>query len=59
MNRLAQAARDVSEVDWREALDRAPPGIIDARSWAYWNSKFGRWPPPPMPRRFGTGNLPG
>ena len=39
---------------FREALDRAPPGIIDARSWAYWNSKMGRWPTPPAPqRRFG------
>ncbi|HTV78932.1 MAG TPA: hypothetical protein VMF03_11780 [Steroidobacteraceae bacterium] len=42
----------VSDADFLEALDRAPPGIIDARSWAYWNSKAGRWPPPPMPRRF-------
>jgi len=46
--------RHVSDDDFREALDRAPPGIIDPRSWAYWNSKFGRFPPPPMPkRRFG------
>jgi hypothetical protein len=37
--------------DLREALDRAPPGIIDPRSWAYWNSKLGRYPPPPMPKR--------
>jgi hypothetical protein len=44
----------VSDDDFREALDRAPPGIIDPRSWAYWNSKMGRYPPPPMPkRRFG------
>ncbi len=45
--------RYVSDDDFREALDRAPPGIIDPRSWAYWNSKFGRFPPPPLPiRRF-------
>ena len=37
--------------DFREALDRAPPGIIDPRSWAYWNLMAGRYPPPPMPRR--------
>jgi hypothetical protein len=37
----------------REVLDGAPPGIIDPRSWAYWNSKMGRYPPPPLPvRRF-------
>jgi hypothetical protein len=43
--------RYVSDDDFREALDKAPPGIIDPRSWAYWNSKLGRFPPPPMPRR--------
>jgi hypothetical protein len=29
----------VTDDDLREALDHAPPGIIDPRSWAYWNSK--------------------
>jgi hypothetical protein len=38
--------------DFREALDHAPPGIIDERSWAYWNTVVGRYPAPPMPRRF-------
>jgi hypothetical protein len=47
--------RYVSDDDFREALDHAPAGIIDARSWAYWNSKLGRYPPPPLPvRRFGS-----
>ena len=41
----------LSDDDLREALDHAPPGIIDPRSWAYWNSKLGRYPPPPLPRR--------
>jgi hypothetical protein len=43
--------RHVSDEDFLDALDHAPPGIIDPRSWAYWNSKFGRYPPPPLPRR--------
>jgi hypothetical protein len=43
--------RYVSDEDFREALDHAPPGIIDPRSWAYWNSKLGRFPPPPLPKR--------
>ena len=43
--------RHVSDQDFREALDKAPPGIIDPRSWAYWNSKMGRYPPPQPPRR--------
>jgi hypothetical protein len=37
--------------DFREALEQAPPGILDPRSWAYWNAVFGRYPAPPMPRR--------
>ncbi len=41
----------VSDEDFREALDKAPPGIIDPRSWAYWNSKAGRYPAPPLPKR--------
>ncbi len=41
----------LSDADLREALDHAPPGIIDPRSWAYWNSKLGRYPAPPLPRR--------
>jgi hypothetical protein len=34
-----------------EVLDNAPPGVFDARSWAYWNLKFGRTPAPPLPVR--------
>jgi hypothetical protein len=41
----------LSDDDLREALDHAPPGIIDPRSWAYWNSKMGRYPVPPLPKR--------
>ncbi len=41
----------VTDADLREALDRAPPGIIDSRSWAYWNAVVGRYPPPPEPTR--------
>jgi hypothetical protein len=38
--------------DFREALEHAPPGIIDPRSWAYyWNTVVGRYPVPPMPQR--------
>jgi hypothetical protein len=36
---------------FREALEQAPPGIIDERSWAYWNAVTGRYPIPPLPRR--------
>jgi len=43
--------RHVSLEDFGEALDHSPPGIIDPRSWAYWNLKFGRFPAPPLPTR--------
>jgi hypothetical protein len=43
--------RHVSDQDFREALDNVPPGIIDPRSRAYWNSKMGRYPTPPPPAR--------
>jgi hypothetical protein len=41
----------VTDADMREALDAAPPGIIQPRSWAYWNAKMGRYPAPSLPRR--------
>jgi hypothetical protein len=37
--------------DYREALEQAPPGIFDARSWSYWNLKCGIAPAPPLPVR--------
>lgn len=43
--------RYVDDTDFLEALDKAPPGIIDPRSWAYWNAKMGRYPAPPLPKR--------
>lgn len=43
--------RYVSDDDFHEALDKAPAGIIDPRSWAYWNTMAGRYPTPPMPKR--------
>ena len=43
--------RHVTDDELREALDRAPPGIIDARSWSYWHLLLDRYPPPPLPER--------
>jgi len=43
--------RYLGVADFREALEHAPPGIIDERSWAYWNAMTGRYPAPPMPKR--------
>ncbi|WP_459555990.1 hypothetical protein [Lacunimicrobium album] len=41
----------VSDDELRFALQHAPPGIIDGRSWAYWHLKLGIYPPPEMPTR--------
>jgi hypothetical protein len=41
----------VSDDEFRAAIDAAPPGIVDPRSWAYWNLLLGRFPAPPMPVR--------
>ena len=43
--------RHFSDEDFREAIENAPPGILDERSWAYWNVMAGHYPVPPMPRR--------
>lgn len=32
----------VGEREFTEVLERAPPGVFDARSWAYWNLKCNR-----------------
>ena len=41
----------LSDDDLREALAKAPPGIVDPRSWAYWHLKLGEYPPPALPQR--------
>ena len=48
---LEVVRRYVSLEDFREALEQAPAGVMDERSWAYWNTLTGRYPVPPMPRR--------
>ena len=48
---LITAEKYFTREDFRRALENAPPGVFDARSWAYWNTVFGRLPLPPMPKR--------
>jgi len=43
----APASVTVIDVDGKYVT----PGIIDPRSWAYWNNKMGRYPAPPLPQR--------
>ena len=44
-------SRHVDGAEWREAIENAPAGIIDARSWAYWNIMAGFDPALPLPAR--------
>lgn len=48
---MAIVRRHFGDDRLRESLDRLPPGIVDDRSWSYWNAIFGRFPPPPQPVR--------
>jgi len=48
---IAAVRKHLGPDDLREAVERAPPGIFDARSWAYWNLMIDRLPAPPLPRR--------
>ena len=41
----------VGKDEFCEVLEKAPPGVFDVRSWAYWNLKCGRQPTPPLPTR--------
>lgn len=43
--------RYVSDDQLRTALSAVPPGIVDARSWAYWRLKLGLDPQAELPRR--------
>ncbi len=43
--------RHIDADAFREAVERAPAGIMDARSWAYWNIVAGKDIVPPMPTR--------
>lgn len=42
--------RHLGDEDLRDALEHAPPGIIDGRSWAYWRLMLDL-PPRPLPTR--------
>jgi hypothetical protein len=48
---VVTAKRYFTPEDFRRALEHAPPGVFDARSWNYWNLMLGREPVPPLPKR--------
>jgi hypothetical protein len=48
---VVTAKKYFTSADFRHALEHAPPGVFDARSWNYWNLVLGREPVPPLPKR--------
>jgi hypothetical protein len=48
---VRSARRILGDEALRNALESAPPGVLDARSWTYWHLVFFRQPAPPLPRR--------
>lgn len=48
---LAVARRHFPPSAFRAVLDDPPPGLFDARSWAYWHAVFGLQAPRELPRR--------
>jgi hypothetical protein len=44
--------KHLTDSDLLYVLDHAVPGVMDARSWSYWNMMLNRYPPPPMPQRW-------
>lgn len=48
---VVTAKKHFSAAEFRAALENAPAGVFDPRSWAYWNTVLGRVPVPPLPKR--------
>lgn len=48
---MAIVRRHVDSDALRYALQHAPPGIIDARSWEYWHLMLDLGPAPALPQR--------
>ena len=48
---VLEARRHFGEIAFRDALQHAPPGVFDARSWTYWHHALHLAPARPLPRR--------
>lgn len=48
---VALARRTWGDAAFKHALRHAPPGLLDARSWNFWNLFYGHVPVPPPPSR--------
>ena len=48
---VREARHSFGDGAFQEALEHAPSGVLDARSWTYWHRFYGRVPVPPLPVR--------
>ncbi len=48
---ITEARAHWGDKAFREALQHAPPGVFDERSWIYWHHALDLLPVPPRPRR--------
>jgi hypothetical protein len=51
LNDVLAVKRELGLGAFKETLHHLPPGIMDAKSWNYWNLVVGRFPAPPLPKR--------
>jgi hypothetical protein len=43
--------RELGDAAFVDALEHAPAGVMDPKSWNYWHLFFFGRPPPPLPTR--------
>ena len=48
---IVTVQKQFSKKEFRHAINHAYPGILDQRSWAYWNLVLNGTPDKPMPKR--------
>jgi hypothetical protein len=48
---VCHALNVFGEQSFAAALQSAPPGLFDPRSWHYWHHRFRLLPVPPLPQR--------
>ncbi len=48
---MAVIRKYMTDKEFIVALDKTPAGIVDGRSWAYWNAVLNRYPAPEPPIR--------
>jgi hypothetical protein len=48
---VRSARAELGDDAFVHALEHAPPGVMDAKSWSFWHRVLRGSPPPPLPER--------